>query len=47
MSVLGSMIVLSMFVLAALAFTLQQVPAARRDQDAQPALASAEAGIED
>jgi type II secretory pathway pseudopilin PulG len=46
-SVLGSMIVISAFLLASLGFALQQAPAARRDQDAKSAIASAEAGIEE
>jgi hypothetical protein len=46
-SVLGSMIVISAFLLASLGFALQQAPSARRDQDAKSAMAAAEAGIEE
>lgn len=45
--VMGVMTVLTMFLLTTLAFTLQNLPPTRRDQDAKTSLAAAQAGIDD
>lgn len=45
--VMGVMIVLTMFLLTTLAFTLQNLQPSRRDQDAKVSLAAAQAGIDD
>jgi hypothetical protein len=47
MTVLVTMTVLTLFLLASLAYVLQNAPLGRRDQDAKIALAAAEAGLED
>jgi len=46
-SVLGSMLVVSAFLLVSLGAVVQQAPAARRDQDSKAAIAAAEAGVEE
>ncbi len=46
-AVLGSMAVLTAFLLAALAYATNAMPTSRRDQDAKAALAAAQAGIDD
>ena len=46
-TVLGSMAVLTAFLLATLAYSVNAMPTSRRDQDAKAALAAAQAGIDD
>jgi Tfp pilus assembly protein PilX len=46
-SVLGMMMVLSLFLVTSLAFVLQNATGSRRNQDAKAALAAAEAGLEE
>lgn len=45
--VIGVMLILSMFMLTTLAFTLQNLKPTRRDQDVKSAVAAAQAGIDD
>lgn len=46
-SVVGMMMVLSLFLVTSLAFVLQNATGARRNQDAKAAMAAAEAGLEE
>jgi hypothetical protein len=46
-SVLGSMLVVSAFLMVSLGAVVQQAPAARRDQDSKAAIAAAEADVEE
>jgi hypothetical protein len=46
-SVLGMMLVLTLFLITSLAFTLQNATSSRRTQDAKAALAAAEAGLDE
>ncbi len=47
LSVIGTMTVLTLFLLTSLALVLRNAPASRADQDAKTAMAAAEAGVEE
>jgi hypothetical protein len=47
LSVLGTMAVVTLFLLTSLAYVLGQAPVARKDQDAKAAVAAAQAGVDE